>query len=71
MGLLEDPVNAMLQRVSHLLAEWPDNPLLLQLRAICQRLLGMPCALHPPVSDSCLTLPEPVILNIVLAFPWQ
>lgn len=41
MGLLEDPVNDMQQRVEYLLAEWPDNPLLLQLKAICKRLLGM------------------------------
>ncbi len=38
--LLEEPVSSMQQRVAHLLAEWPDNPLLMQLKAICQRLLG-------------------------------
>ena len=71
MGLLEDPVNDMLQRVSHLLAEWPDNPLLLQLRAICQRLLGAPFARQPSVSESCLTLPEFVSLTVVQAFSWH
>ncbi|KAK9833665.1 hypothetical protein WJX74_002204 [Apatococcus lobatus] len=45
MGLLEDPVNDMQSRVGYLLAEWPDNPLLLQLKAICQRLLELPVSL--------------------------
>ena len=52
MGLLEEPVFSMGQRVANLLAEWPDNPLLMQLKAICQRLLGMPLApynLPPPL----------------------
>eukprot|EP00898_Chlorokybus_atmophyticus_P007316 jgi/Chlat1/7586/Chrsp63S07074 len=41
-ALLVEPVIALVHRVRELLQEWQDNPLLLQLLAICERLLSMP-----------------------------
>ncbi len=38
--LLQGPVRAVRARLTELLAEWPDHPLLVQLAAIADRLLG-------------------------------
>jgi hypothetical protein len=38
--LLQGPVRGMRGRLAQLLLDWPDHPLLLQLDAICERLLG-------------------------------
>ena len=38
--LLQGPVRAVRTRLTELLAEWPDHPLLAQLAAIADRLLG-------------------------------
>lgn len=40
--LLQGPVRGMRGRLAQLLLEWSDHPLLLQLDAICERLLGAP-----------------------------
>ena len=49
VGLLEEPLQAMQERLTQLLADWPENPILMQLLALCQRLAGEslphPCAL--------------------------
>ena len=39
-GLLDEPVQAMQERLTQLLADWPENPILMQLLALCQRLAG-------------------------------
>lgn len=39
---MESPVAGMRARLAGLLAEWPEHPVLLQLDALCARLLGMP-----------------------------
>lgn len=39
-ALLVQPVSTMAARLAQLLEEWPDHPILLQLQAICHRLLG-------------------------------
>ncbi len=38
--LLQGPVRGVRARLTELLAEWPDHPLLTQLAAIADRLLG-------------------------------
>lgn len=38
--LVVKPVSTIAARLAQLLDEWPDHPILLQLQAICQRLLG-------------------------------
>ena len=40
--LLQGPVRGVRARLAELLAEWPDHPLLTQLAAIADRLLGEP-----------------------------
>lgn len=40
LELLIAPVQALQVRLEELLLEWPDNPLLEQLVAICKRLIG-------------------------------
>lgn len=43
-ALLQGPVAALRARLAHLLQEWPEHPVLVQLLAICDRLTGMgPC----------------------------
>ena len=39
--LLQGPVRGVRARLAELLAEWPDHPLLTQLAAIADRLLGV------------------------------
>ena len=39
-GLLDEPLQAMQDRLHQLLAEWPENPILTQLLVLCQRLTG-------------------------------
>ena len=39
-ALLMAPIAALQTRLHELLAEWPDNPLLTQLLAICDRIQG-------------------------------
>ena len=41
LELLIAPITALLNRLRELLDQWPENPLLEQLTAICNRLLGM------------------------------
>ena len=48
LELLIPPVQALQARLAELLEEWPDNPLLEQLKAICSRLLGM------PLTEACM-----------------
>ena len=49
-GLLDEPLQAMQDRLHQLLAEWPENPILTQLLVLCQRLTGAPLSL-PRSSD--------------------
>ncbi|GIL72549.1 hypothetical protein Vretifemale_2893, partial [Volvox reticuliferus] len=42
ISLLQEPVSAMESRLRRLLEEYPDHPLLVQLRAIALRVLSMP-----------------------------
>ena len=44
-ALLQGPVTACRTRLAALLQDWPDHPLLTQLLAICDRMLGRPHAL--------------------------
>lgn len=44
VSLAQGPVMAVVGRLRALLADWPDNPLLLQLLAIAERLLSLPLA---------------------------
>ena len=39
-GLLDEPLQGMQGRLGRLLADWPDNPILTQLLALCARLAG-------------------------------
>ena len=39
-ALVKEPVTALTQRLRQLLMDWPENPLLEQLIALCNRLLG-------------------------------
>ena len=39
--LLQGPVRTMCGRLASLMLEYPEHPLLLQLDAICERLLGV------------------------------
>ena len=39
-GLLDEPLQGMQGRLGQLLADWPDNPILTQLLALCARLAG-------------------------------
>ena len=39
-GLLDEPLQGMQGRLEQLLADWPDNPILTQLLALCARLAG-------------------------------
>jgi midasin len=41
-SLMQQPLSDLAQRLTHLLEEWPDHPLLLQLSAIVARLLLLP-----------------------------
>jgi hypothetical protein len=50
--LLQAPVRAVSSRLAALLQEWPDHPLLLQLAALCSRLLGARIA-HQSASSTC------------------
>jgi hypothetical protein len=43
-ALLAAPVLGVRDRLAALLAEWPEHPILAQLTAICDRLLGERCA---------------------------
>ena len=52
--LLQAPVRALQARLAALLVEWPDHPLLLQLDAISQRLLGVPS--HAPCKTVTLII---------------
>ena len=42
-ALVKEPVTALTQRLGQLLLDWPENPLLEQLIALCSRLLGASC----------------------------
>ena len=39
-ALVIGPLAALQRRLQELLAEWPDNPLLMQLLAVCSRIQG-------------------------------
>ena len=41
-ALVQAPLEALLARLDELLEEWPDHPLLGQLRAICCRAMALP-----------------------------
>lgn len=43
-ALLAAPVVGVRDRLAALLAQWPEHPILAQLNAICDRLLGARCA---------------------------
>ena len=40
VSLLDEPLQAMQDRLRQLLADWPENPILTQLLVLCQRLTG-------------------------------
>jgi midasin len=41
-ALVQAPLEALSSRLDELLEEWPDHPLLGQLRAICGRVIALP-----------------------------
>ena len=46
LALLQAPVTALRRRLTQLLSEWPEHPVLLQLVAICGRLTGLSFSMH-------------------------
>ena len=54
-GLLDEPLQAMQDRLHQLLAEWPENPILTQLLVLCQRLTGEKPCCHYPILMMFLT----------------
>ena len=42
LALVLEPLGVLLRRVGLLLEEWPENPILQQLVAICQRVTSLP-----------------------------
>ena len=53
-GLLEEPLQAMQERLTQLLADWPENPILMQLLALCHRLAGNSRPIH--VHDKAVSM---------------
>ena len=63
--LLQGPVRGVRARLAELLAEWPDHPLLTQLAAIADRLLGVAaycgitfCIVHFSLQQSSPRAPD-------------
>ena len=40
--MLQEPVQMLLHRLTELLQDWPGNPLLTELVALCRRVLSLP-----------------------------
>ncbi len=57
-GLMEEPVQALRARLSQLLEDWPEHPILSQLLILCDRLLGARLVPLRLPSDLCMFLPR-------------
>ena len=52
-GLLDEPLQGLQGRLGQLLADWPDNPILTQLLALCARLAGEASACNCAHTPAC------------------